>query len=111
MWPAGIRRVDETQSRPCRYSFALQDDSVFADFDVDKEGHVSLLRISFDGFGCCHTSSARQMDPTISASFVDLVESGNIATQHFAAILENYFAANAVVIWKDALEEHGLIRK
>jgi hypothetical protein len=30
----------------------MQDDSVFADFDIEDGTHVVLRRISFDGFGC-----------------------------------------------------------
>jgi hypothetical protein len=36
-----------------RFCLSLQEDSVFADFDVGDDGRVVLLRISFDGYGCC----------------------------------------------------------
>ena len=110
MWPAGIRKVDDMPaSRPSRYCLALQDDSVFADFDTDERGRVYLLRISFDGFGCCDTSAASHMSADTSARFVRLLENGGIKTQELASILENYFRENEGVVWKDALKEHGLL--
>ncbi len=40
-------------TRPCQYCLAMQNDSVFADFGVDEKGCLYLLRISYDGYGCC----------------------------------------------------------
>src|SRR5262245_65111891 len=48
-----LRISSPLPARPCRFSLGLQDDSVFADFDVDADGYVFLRRISFDGHGCC----------------------------------------------------------
>lgn len=111
MWPAGIRleSKDNVNSRPCKYCLGLQDDSVFADFDIDTNGRALLVRISFDGFGCCRTEDARPMSSEVSARFIRIIEEGNVATREFAAVLENYFTENQDVIWKDALEEHGLL--
>lgn len=109
MWPAGIRLADMAHSRPCRYCLALQDDSVFADFDIDEEGRVFLVRISFDGFGCCPTRTARPMNPDVSGRFIKQIEDCDVSNREFAAILENYFKENEDVIWKDALEEHQLL--
>jgi hypothetical protein len=39
-------------SRPCRICFSLQGGAVFADFDVDADERLYLVRISFDGYGC-----------------------------------------------------------
>ena|SRR5688572_10988956 len=111
MWPAGIRKVATMPSRPARYCLGLQDDSVFADFDVDDEGRAFLVRISFDGFGCCHTAEkARPMDLDISESFISMIENDDVRTRRFTSIVEKYLSENVDVIWKDALEEHGLIR-
>ena len=110
MWPAGIRKVnDMPASRPSLYCLAFQDDSVFADFDIDEQGRVFIVRISFDGFGCCHTNHAIPMSVDTSARFLHLLENENIKTREFASILENYFKENSGVIWKDAMEVHGLL--
>lgn len=106
-----IRRFDGMQSagRPCKYCLGLQDDSVFADLDFDEDGNVLLLRISFDGFGCCRTEGeVRSMNPETSKEFVRLVEN-NEMSESLGAILLNYFTENSDVIWKDALQQHNLL--
>jgi hypothetical protein len=89
----------------------MQDDSVFADFDVDDDGSVFLLRISFDGYGCCSTmGKARPMNQTDSKRFVSLIERNSVTSVEFNNIVSKYFRENSDVIWKDALIEHGLLR-
>lgn len=98
------------RSRPSRYCFALQDDSVFADFDLDDNGHVFLLRISFDRYGCCGTAEeSTRMSFAESERFVGLIESNRISSEEFIQRLEHYFKQNKDVIWSDALEEYGLL--
>jgi hypothetical protein len=48
-----IELWDAMPSRPCRVCLSLQGGSVFADFDVDRDGRLYLVRISFDGYDCC----------------------------------------------------------
>jgi hypothetical protein len=95
--------------RPCKFCLGLQDDSVFADFDLDENGCITLLRISFDGFGCCRTAGeVRPMSPKRSRQFINLVENNDMSDS-LAAMLIEYFTANSEVIWKDALKRHGLL--
>lgn len=109
--PIEIRRFDEMpSSRSSRYCLSIQNDSVFADFDVDNEGCVFLIRISFDGYGCCDTTGkARIMSPDRSRKLVDLIEADDVVSGELAVILSQYFRENSDVIWKDALEEHDLL--
>jgi hypothetical protein len=44
----------QTGTRPCRFTLALDESSVLADFDVNPDGLISLLRVSFDGYGALH---------------------------------------------------------
>ena len=109
--PIEIRRSYELKSvgRPCKYCLGLQDDSVFADFGLEENGCISLLRISFDGFGCCRTAGeVRPMNLECSRRFIQLVENNNMSDS-LATILLEYFTDNSDVIWKDALEQHGLL--
>jgi len=97
-------------TRPCRFCLAMQDDSVFADFDVDDDRCLHLVRISFDGYGCCHTAeNVRSMSSATSREFIALVEAGNVASGDLSRILSKYFRDNSDVIWKDALEDHKLL--
>ena len=75
-----IRKVDDVPAtRPCRYCLGLQDDSVFADFDIDSEGRVFLVRISFDGYGC-YEAGATRMKPEMSRRWIELVETDNVGS-------------------------------
>ncbi|MFV0468707.1 MAG: hypothetical protein ACK5MK_07260 [Dysgonomonas sp.] len=48
-----IRRYELMPTRPCDYGLASQGDSVFADFGISEKGSLYLVRISYDGYGCC----------------------------------------------------------
>lgn len=94
-------------TRPCRFSLGLQNDSVFADFDVDG-ALVFLVRISYDGFGCCHAPAGiERMTPADSAALLAMVETE--ALTDAAPILRRYFRLVQDVVWPDALAEHRLV--
>lgn len=97
--------------RPCRYCLGLQDDSVFADFDLDSEGRIFLARISFDGYGCCETAEGiRPMSLNISNRLMHLVETNDVRSLELSTILAQYFRENSGVIWAEALETHNLLQ-
>lgn len=86
-------------NRPCRWSFSLQDDGVFADFDVDSEGCVILVGISFDGYGYCETAEEiRSMCPELSCEWIRLVQANEVTSEELSRILSNYFRENSDVI-------------
>jgi hypothetical protein len=82
---------------------------VFADFDVDEEGRVRLLRISFDGYGCCHTDRGPKMDRATSRLLIAAVDRGEVGELAVETALRGYFRTNSEVIWKDALADHDLL--
>jgi hypothetical protein len=89
---------------------ALQDDSVFADFDLDPSGCIVLVRISFDGYGCCHTrGQVGLMNPEDSRNLVDSYERDDANRAEIRGILCRYFRENKDAMWSDALEEHELL--
>ena len=99
-----------TPSRPCRYCLSLQGGSVFADFDVDLNELVFLIRISFDGYGCCKPEdAARTMNIEDSSNFIGWLESNNLDHDGASAALTKYFDANSDIIWRDALLDHALL--
>ena len=105
-----IRIAPTMPTRTCRFCLALQDDSVFADFDVDSSGLVYLCRISFDGYGCCHCEdSSARMGLSDSELLLAAVERGDIKNADVGALLIRYFHTNRKVIWMDALANHGLL--
>jgi len=96
-------------TRPCNFCLSLQDGQVFADFDKDAHGLVSLLRISFDSFGCCHPSRASKMSSMDSRLILNAVTHRDVGSSDVQDVLRRYFQSNFVEIWLDALEEYGLI--
>jgi len=97
-------------TRPCSFCLCLQEASVFADFDVDEAGIVSLCRISFDGYGCCRVEgSAARMSSDDSRLLCDAVRLGELGGGDVERVLRTYFRENADVIWDDALDDHDLL--
>jgi len=109
-----IRRVERTSTRPCRFSLCLQNGSVYADFDVDGKGRVFLVRISFDGYGCCDTKEDIEvMNAVDSLVLIDAIDRSTIDSvldsEEIGEMLCSYFLENKKVIWLDALKEHSLM--
>ena len=95
-------------TRPCRFCIALQEDGVFADFDVDEEGRAFLVRISFDGYGCCD-GDFKKMSLEDSRTLIAEVERGSFEDPKVEMVLRSYFQENAGAIWEDALTTHELL--
>lgn len=96
-------------SRPCRFCLSLQGDSVFADFDVDSDGRVFAVRVSFDGYGCCHApADIGRMNAHDSEALLSMVKRGSIDATA-SEVLRAYFRENRDALWSDALAHHGLI--
>ena len=99
-----------TGTRPCSFCLCLQGGSVFADFNVDSDGRVYIVRISFDGYGCCPTDDkVTRLPPEESHTLVNLVDTDDVNRDEVSKILCRYFDQNKNVIWRDALEEHELL--
>lgn len=98
-------------TRPCSFCLSLQGGSVFADFDVDDRGVVSLCRISFDGYGCCHVEKrASEMSSDNSRQLTSALAAATIANRvSVSDILRRYFRENTAVLWPDALADHKLL--
>lgn len=96
----------ETGTRPCRVALSLGLGSVFADFDVDADtGRAFLVRISFDGYGCCNApADIGRMTDEESKALLETVDAAALEP-----ILRRYFRANEALLWSDALREHDLV--
>ena len=102
----------QTGTRPCSFTLALDDGSVFADFDVDPDGLISLLRISFDGYGAWRPSDGQRtttMDLSDSMAVQRAREQATLNSDEVRTLLRRYFHANSALIWSDALEQYGLL--
>jgi hypothetical protein len=97
-------------TRPCTFCLSLQGGSVFADFDVDEKKRVFLVRISFDGYGCCTTQdNIEKMNANDSLVLLGMVRDNVIDSKAIDQIIRAYFKTNRKGIWEEALQEHSLI--
>jgi hypothetical protein len=105
-----VETVPVMPSRPCSFCLCLQGGSVFADFDTDDAGIISLRRISFDGFGCCRVGeSITKMSVGDSRLLLDAIARGELGGIQIGEVLRRYFQENKEEIWSDALAEHDLL--
>jgi hypothetical protein len=100
-------------SRPADYCLGWRRGSVFIDFDDegdDDAGRVRLVRISFDGYGCCDLPKDESvpLDAAESAAFKRIVRGGLEDQQGLLALVRRALALNRGLVWPDALECHGL---
>ncbi len=110
MLPMDIELWDSMPSRPCRVCLSLQGGSVFADFDVDKDQRLYLVRISLDGYGCCRApAEVGRMRQEDSSLLLGMAEMRALEPRAVEPILRGYFAENEERLWGDALREHGLL--
>jgi hypothetical protein len=96
-------------TRPCSFCLCFQGGSVFADFDKDDAGIVSLRRISFDGYGCCEPESITRMSSADSRLLLDAITRGELETNQVEEVFRRYFRASKDVIWSDALARNDLL--
>jgi len=107
-----IRSTTAMNTRPCKYALAMQNHSVFADFDIDEFGCLYLVRISYDGFGCCRIDNAddiNRINKTDSQLLIRSIEQNSLQRKTIQRIVLNHLKANAEHLWKDALEFHNLL--
>ncbi len=97
--------------RACRLCLTFDDGCVFADFDVDTAtGGLYLVRISFDGYGCCEAPPGiGRMSRDDSQMLLTMAAKRAVDPDAVAPILRKYFAENEQKLWADALREYGLV--
>ncbi len=105
--PIEIDIYPPMHGRACRFCLCLQGGSVFADFDVDPDGRVFAVRVSFDGYGCCTPVEIGRMTDEDSEALLAMVATA--AMVDAGPILRAYFRANRDAFWAGALEDHGLV--
>ncbi|WP_218081758.1 hypothetical protein [Anthocerotibacter panamensis] len=96
-------------TRSCSFCLCLQGGSVFADFDTDDAGIISLRRVSFDGYGCCEVESTTRMSSGDSRLLLDAIARSEFESVQVEEVLRRYFRESKDVIWSDALAEHDLL--
>ena len=97
-------------TRPCSFCLCLQGGGVFADFNTNELGRISLVRISFDGFGACRPAEpASWMSSADSKLLLNAISHGKVGSVQVEDILRRYFRENKDLILSEALAEHDLL--
>lgn len=97
-------------SRPADYCLSYDDDSVFIDFNDCANEQVRLIRISFDGYGCCNlerTGIPLAIDK--SRIFKEQMAAGISDQELMLSLVKESILLNKEQLWVDALEEYALI--
>lgn len=99
-------------SRKADYYLGCLDGSVFIDFNYSKDNRISLVRISFDSYGCCNLNdNAKSLNITDSSEFVEEIEKEKLDQKSIERLVKKIIRINKDHIWSDALDEYGLIEK
>jgi hypothetical protein len=102
----------QVPTRRCTFALALAGGSVFADFDVGTDNLVTLVRISFDGYGSCRPvdeAAWRPMNAADSSLLLEALANEELATDEVRVLLRRHFADNSHIIWQDALDQYDLL--
>lgn len=95
-------------TRPADYYLCYLDGCVFIDFNKNQTQQIQLIRISFDGYGCCNLENAIPMEPDDAKAFKAMMKTQILDQSLLMTIVKKTIAANKVLIWKDALTRYGL---
>lgn len=97
-------------SRPADYYLGYDGGSVFMDFNNNNDGCIYLVRMSFDGYGCCNLKEGViPMDADSSALFKSFINEPNIDQVKLNDIIRATIRNNRDLLWEDALKEYNLI--
>lgn len=96
-------------SRPADYYLGYMEGSVFLDFNNIASNQVSLIRISFDGYGCCELGrDSTPLNEDDSRTFMRIVQEKITEQKALLAIVKQAINLNKDLIWSDALKEYYL---
>ena len=85
---------------------------MFIDFNKLESGQISIIRISFDGYGCCSLNEkAKTLNTKDSELFIDQMNIEPIDQNTITELVKKAIRINQEQIWTDALEKYELIEK
>ena len=99
-------------SRKADFYLGCLEGSVFVDFNLSNDNLISLVRISFDGYGCCNLDeTAARFNLRDSQEFLNEIGKENLNQETIGSLVKKIVQMNRNLIWKDALEEYGLLNE
>jgi hypothetical protein len=97
-------------TRIADYCLSYDDDSVFIDFNDCSNEQIRLIRISFDGYGCCNIERPGiPLDIDKSRVFKEQMAAGITDQELMLSLVKESILLNKEQLWIDALEEYVLI--
>ncbi len=97
-------------SRKADYYLGCLGSSVFIDFNLTQNNLISLVRISFDGYGCCNLDDkGLSLNISDSAEFIMEMENDNLNQKIMSRLVKQLIKTNKEHIWMDAIQEYGFI--
>lgn len=95
-------------TRPADYFLCYLDGCVFMDFNKNQNKQIQLIRISFDGYGCCDIQNAKPMELNDAKAFTAMMKAQILDQSLLLTIIKKTIAANKELIWEDALARYSL---
>lgn len=100
------------KTRQADYCLSCLDDSVFMDFNLNKDNCIYLVRISFDGYGCCNLEQPSEpLNQDYSIEFINQMKNENLNQKNIENLVRELIELNKEQIWEDALESYGLVNQ
>ena len=97
-------------TRKADYYLGCLDSSVFLDFNRSEDNLIYLVRISFDGYGCCNLDErAKHLNHEDSQKFIEEIKKEKLNQETIVTLVKEAIKINKEHIWTDAIEEFGLI--
>ncbi|MBL7835114.1 MAG: hypothetical protein JNK18_14235 [Cyclobacteriaceae bacterium] len=104
----GFFKTTMPDSRKADFHLGCLEGSVFLDFNVTSEKRIYLIRISFDGYGCCTIENIKHLSQQSSADFIEEFAKENLDQERISKIILEVIKMNSDNIWQEALEEYKL---
>ncbi|MGS2727990.1 hypothetical protein ACU8DI_15395, partial [Psychroserpens sp. BH13MA-6] len=99
------------KTRIADYCLGCLDSSVFIDFNRTEDNCISIIRISFDGYGCCELdNSAQSLNKSDSVEFIEQIESEKLNQEIITRLIKKIVSKNKNQIWTEAIKEYGLLK-
>ncbi len=96
-------------SRPADYYLTCLDGSVFLDFN-NINGLIYLVRVSFDGFGCCNLGDeSKPLKEVDSIQFIEMFQRQCLEQNTIEGLVKELILINKSIVWQDAIEQYNLI--
>jgi hypothetical protein len=104
--------TDFTKVDPFReadFILSFQNGAVFIDFNRTPDNLIYLVRISFDGYGCCNLEKKIILGKETSKQFLGEMAKEGLDQNVITLIVKEAINENKDQIWIEALEEYGLV--